>query len=210
MPDSPEFRRLAQSWNEDAYALMLGWVWAGYDLLKAGILQKVDWTKAKDDMEREVTQLLAPRIRQCMPSETFCYLEHAPKERETRKPPPAQPPEYDLAFVLYANERIMWPMEAKVLSTDRDTSAYVKDILAEFLTCRYAPFSDGGAMLGYLLSGHPSSAYAKIAEELGVTLVDQPNFPGRNHRTSRHFRKVPNGKSYPRNFLCHHLLMPLK
>jgi hypothetical protein len=188
---------------------MLGWIWAGYDLLVAEVLNKVNWQRAKDDLEREITQLLEPRIRRSMPPDVFCYVQHASKERETRKPPPAQPPEYDLAFVLYANERVMWPLEAKVLLTDQDTSSYVRDVLNEFLTCRYAPFSAEGAMLGYLLSGDPARTFARIAEHLHARLADCGSFVGRAHKVSAHARHVPVGKPYPKAFRCHHLLMPL-
>jgi len=194
----------------DACALMLGWVWGGYDLLGEDVLRKVNWNQAKDDLEREITQLLEPRIRRCMPAETFCYIQHAPTERETRKPAPAQPPEYDLGFVLFSNERIIWPMEAKVLSTDQDTASYVSDVLHQFLTCRYGPFSEEGAMLGYLLSGMPSKAFAKIAVKLGVKLAVLGAFSARNHRVSSHSRQVPAGKAYPKSFRCHHLLMVLR
>jgi hypothetical protein len=188
---------------------MMGWVWAGYDLLVVEVLRAVNWRRPKDDLERELTQLLAPRVRRCMPPGAFCYIEHGPYERETRKPPPAQPPQYDLAFVLFANERVMWPMEAKVLSTDRDTSAYTHDVLNEFLTCRYAPFSEEAAMLGYLLSGDPARAFGKIETQLGVSLIDHSAFRRRNHKVSAHSRQVPQGKTYSATFRCHHLLMPV-
>lgn len=209
-PAPVAFGRLARAWSADAATLMMGWVWAGYDLLAEEVLCKTDWTSAGADLERELTQLLEPRIRHCMPSDAFCYVQHGPNERETRKPAPAQPPEYDLAFVLYANERIMWPLEAKVLPTDQQVDAYVKDVKNEFLTCRYAPFSEEGAMLGYMLSGCPLKAFAKIAQELGVMLVLHPDFARRHHRVSSHIRSVPSGKRYPKRFRCHHLMMPLQ
>ena len=205
-----EFKHLVRKWRFDASTLMLGWIWAGYDLLVAEILSKADWHVAKDDLEREISQLLEIRIRRSMPQVTFCYIQHEPKERETRKPAPAQPPEYDLAFVLYSNERIMWPMEAKILKTDQQVDGYIKDIQNEFLTCRYAPFSDEGAMLGYMLSGLPDIVFLKIAEALGAKLKGHRDFPNRYHRISSHLRLVPKGKPYPKNFRCHHLMMPVK
>lgn len=209
-PAPIEFKQLAHKWRSDASTIMLGWVWAGYDLLVAEILSKVDWNVAKDDMEREITQLLEIRIRRSMSPITFCYIQHEPKERETRRPAPAQPPEYDLAFVLYSNERIMWPMEAKILKTDQQVSVYIEDVKNEFLTCRYAPFSDEGAMLGYMLSGHPDRAFLKISEALSVKLTGHRDFPDRDHRVSSHLCKVPKNKPYPTSFRIHHLMMPLK
>lgn len=209
-PTPLEFKHLVHKWRFDASTLMLGWIWAGYDLLVAGILSKVDWNVAKDDLEREITQLLEIRIRDSMPPATFCYIQHEPKERETRKPAPAQPPEYDLAFVLYSKERIMWPMEAKILKTDQQIDEYIKDIQNEFLTCRYAPFSDEGAMLGYMLSGHPDRAFLRISQDLGVGLTGHRDFLNRDHKVSSHIRLVPKGKPYPADFRCHHLMMPVK
>ncbi len=208
-PYPAEFGSLARKWRSDASTLMLGWVWEGYDILLQEVLSKVDWRLAKDDLEREITQLLEPRIRRCMPSETFCYIQHASRERETRKPAPAQPPEYDLAFVLYANERIMWPMEAKILESDQKIHMYVNDVKNEFLTGRYAPFSDEGAMLGYMISGDPLKAFSKIAHVLRVKLNKHPDFTNRNHRVSSHRRKSSQRKRLPKRFRCHHLMMPL-
>jgi hypothetical protein len=79
-----------------------------------------------------------------------------------------QPPEYDLAYVLRADERIMWPLEAKVLETDGDVGEYIKDLKNEFLTCRYAPFSSEGAMLAYLLSGKPEIVFGNLAQRFRV------------------------------------------
>jgi len=182
----------------------------GYDLLTGEVLSRVDWDLAKDDLEREITQLLEPRIRKIMPAETFCYIQHEPKERETRKPAPAQPPEYDLAFILYENERIMWPIEAKVLSKDLSVGEYVKDVKNEFLTCRYAPFSDSGAMIGYLLSGDPNNSFSAISNKLQVELTKDNNFKKRPQRISYHIRSVPKDKNYPKKFFCYHLILEIK
>ena len=207
LPVADEFASMARRWRSDASVRMLQWVWDGYDLLVAEVLSKADWDKARDDLEREITELLEPRVRRCMPAHAFCYIQHGAKERETRLPAPAQPPEYDLAFVLYSNERVKWPMEAKVLHTDSDVSDYVRDIRCEFLTCRYSPFSAEGAMLGYLLSGDPTAAFSHIAKALRAKLAASPHFPDRHHRTSSHQRQVPAGRPYPRLFRCHHLIM---
>ncbi|TFH51772.1 MAG: hypothetical protein E4G89_01940 [Methanothrix sp.] len=54
------------------------------------------------------------------------FVQHNSYEHESRKAPPAQAPEYDIAFVLYQNERIKWPLEAKVLRTQQGISEYVR------------------------------------------------------------------------------------
>jgi hypothetical protein len=112
---------------------------------------------------------------------------------ETAESDGAQPPAYDIAFVLNANFRIMWPLEAKLLRTDGQLSDYVGDLRANMLTGRYAPFSNSAGMLGFLLSGQPVTAAKGIAARLAVALLPYPVFhPQREHYLSQHRRSVPN------------------
>lgn len=161
----------------------------------------------EQDLERSITQLLAPRIDRAMSGDEPFYVQHGPFERETMQPPPAQPPQYDIAFVLRKEERIMWPMEAKVLETSGAVSDYIKDIREQFLTCRYAPFTGEGAMLGYLLSGTTGNAFQNIARKTQCKLEAHPAFSSRPQRLSRHTRNIPSGKAYPSKFSCHHLML---
>lgn len=158
------------------------------------------------DLERSITQLLEPRIRLVMSGYEPFYIQHEPKERAEMKSS-GQPAEYDMAFVLRADERIMWPLEAKVLETSDRILSYVEAIEEKYIKCVYAPFSSEGAMLGYLLSGTPSAAFANIAAKISCVLVDHPSFPLRPHKLSEHVRIVPLGKSYPPSFRCHHLIL---
>jgi hypothetical protein len=103
----------------------------------------------------------------------------------------------------------MWPLEAKVLRTDGAVGQYTREITENFLTCRYAPFSGDGAMLGYLLEGEPTRAFENIAIKTPCALEDHPDFYSHYHKISVHERSVPEGKDYPVNFSCHHLIMPL-
>src|SRR5260370_19631617 len=135
------------------------------------------------------------------------YIQHGPFERETMALPPAQPPQYDLAFVLYAEERIMWPLEAKVMETPRTVAEYERDVREQFVTCRYAPFSSAGAMLGYLLSRSASDALHNIQVALACKLESVTGFSSRHHRVSSHYRNVPRDKNYPSDFRCHHLVL---
>ena len=109
-----------------------------------------------------------------------------------------------------ANERIMWPLEAKILEKDKSIGEYTKDLTEDYLTCRYAPFSDSGAMVGYLLSGDPLTTFSAISEKIGIELRVHEDFTDRNHRISFHCRKVPESKPYPQIFFCHHLIMKMK
>jgi hypothetical protein len=106
---------------------------------------------------------------------------------------------------MQADERIMWPMEAKVLETPNRLASYLRDVQEEFLTCRYAPFSGSGAMLGYLLTGTSGEALVNIATKLACTLTSLGTV--RAHAVSHHQRILPPGKPWPTEFVCHHLIM---
>lgn len=198
-----DFVALANRWCAGHAARLLGFVWQGYDLLlkelPAGINNK--------DLERSITESLAERIRRVMSGDEPFYIEHGPYERETMKPPPAQPPQYDLAFKLRAQEWIMWPLEAKPLETDGAVSEYKNDVNNEFLTCRYAPFSSEGAMLGYLLKGRPENVFCALEEKIPCSLVIHPDFEDRPCKVSDHVRQVESGKPYPSQFRCYHLIL---
>jgi hypothetical protein len=209
-PDTPEFGAIAQQWNEHAITLLLGYVWKGYDRLAVADLPLISWDAALDDVERDISQILEPYIHEEMTGIEPFFVQHGSFERESRQPSPAQPLQYDIAFVLWANRRIMWPLEAKLIHTDKELARYIADIREQFLTCRYAPFSSGGAMLGYFLGGSADVFFAGIAGELVCSLCGHPNFPERLHRVSTHVRRVPRGKAYPKEFSCHHMVMPLR
>ena len=123
-------------------------------------------------------------------------------------PSPAQPPQYDIAFVLRTDEDMMWPLEAKVLGTAGRVSDYLDDVKNQYLICRYAPFSGSAAMLGYLLSGDASDALDSIGKKLGCALHEMKGpLSMRPHKISHHVRVVPAGKLYPIDFACHHLIL---
>ena len=197
-----DFTLLAREWCPDQSALLLGFVWNAYDQMLADN-PPVD----SADLERSITERLAPRITRAMSGDEPFYAHHEPKERETRKSHRGQPPEYDLAFVLWKDETVMWPLEAKVLETSANVSEYVNALRERFLKCKYAPFCGEGAMLGYLLSGSSFDAFKNIGATVPCMLVDHPSFPHRPHKLSEHVRMVPLGKSYPASFRCHHLIL---
>lgn len=199
-------------WSRDFSTNLLGYVWQAYDLFHDEALSKVDVSKAEDDLERDITMSLERRIHRVMKGgfEPFT-VQHNPYEEESRRPAPAQPPQYDIAFVLNGDERVMWPLEAKVLKSDSvaAVTAYADDVNNQYLTCRYAPFSSEGAMLGFLLSGDEEVAFTSVETKVPCTLTAHPDFPSRHHKTSDHTRTVPSGKTYPCDFRCHHLMMKI-
>ncbi len=198
----PAFLDLAATWAPEPARQFLSLVWLAYDAMHES-MPFID----SGDLERSITQVLEPRISAAMTGFEPFYVQHGPFERETKRPAPAQPPEYDLAFVLRADERIMWPLEAKVLETPGAVAAYAHDVENEFLKCRYAPFSSSGAMLAYLISGDATDALASIATKLGCKLHDVVEHSARPNRVSKHTRIVPSGKLYPSAFNCYHLVL---
>ncbi len=208
-PLTPEFSAIADSWSPDFSANLLRLVWEAYDLLAVELLSMVDCSQNDDSLETSITQELEKRIRRLMSGDELFDVQHKPCEYETRLPAPAQAPEYDIAFALRAFPRTMWPLEAKVLRTDKALAEYVKEIRANFQKCRYAPFSNQGAMLGYLVSGSELKALDNIQKKLRRTLSQHSDFPNRPHKTSEHRRIVPSGKPYPKHFRCHHLILRL-
>jgi hypothetical protein len=209
-PDTPEFNAVLHRWRADGSIILLRLVWKGYDSFCAECLTQVDCSEDDGDLERDITQLLEPKIREGMTGFEPFDVQHGPYERESWLGSSAQPPLYDIAFSLRSNPRVMWPLEAKVLRTDGSVAEYIKEIKSNFLTCRYAPFSSEAAMLGYLLEGDSGVAFSNIGNKGNWKLNTHPQFPDRDHRTSDHKRKIPEGKDYPANFRCHHLLFNIK
>ena len=86
-------------------------------------------------------------------------------------------------------------------------ASYVSDVTEQFLTCRYAPFSTSGAMIGYLLKGDANDAFATIAQKLACELRPVTGQVDKKNRVSNHLRTVPAGKAYPAAFSCYHLIL---
>lgn len=199
-----DFVALAGRWCASHSVILLNFVWQGYDLLLAEFPAGIN----ENNLERSITQSLVSRIRRMMSGDEPFDIEHGFYEQETMQSPPAQPPEYDLAFVLrYPYERIMWPLEAKVLKTDGAVGEYVKGMNDKFLSCYYAPFSREGAMLGYLLSGTTESVFRNLEAKVPCALAAHPDFPNRPCKMSDHTRHVEAGKPYPSQFRCYHLIL---
>lgn len=209
-PETPEFVAAAQALAENVVATMIDALWAGYDKLREEVLDPLGQHEPGDEAERQLTLLLHLRVDNVLTGYEPFTCRHAYREFETRMDPPAQAPEYDIAFVLRSNERICWPVEAKVVATERTIAAYVRDVREEFLTCRYGPFSSSGAMVAYMLGGRPAVFFRNVGEALPVEMAPVPWTGQRPHRVSLHERSVPLGKSYPKTFECYHLAMPIR
>lgn len=209
-PETPEFVEAAELLAENVVETMTNALWNGYDKLREDVLVALGRYEPGDEMERQVTLLLHPRVSDTLSGFEPFTCHHAYREFETRLPAPAQAPEYDLAFVLRSNPRVCWPVEAKVVATDRTIAAYVADIRDQYLSCRYAPFSAGGAMLAYMITGTAATFFDNVAGALSCRM-DTPSWAGsRAHRSSVHERSVPKAERTPRTFECHHLAMPIR
>jgi len=209
--DKHEFVVLAKTWQPDAIAVLLNLLWKGYDLYQSDVLSKIDLSQADDQLERDITQSLSIYIQMASSGDEPFMIRTEWFEMEGREPSPARPKQYDLAFVWSnpPNVRIIFPIEAKVLRSDKAVSEYVKEITGNYVSYRYAPFSSEGGMIGYLLKGTPKTAFVNIATLVPCTLLDHPDFPSRDHKISDHQRNVPVDKTYPVKFRCHHLLLQL-
>ena len=170
---------------------------------------KLAHTQANEELERTITQLLEPCISRQLSGDEPYYVQHGPYENATRQPPPAQPPQYDLAFVLHQNPKVMWPLEAKLLRSDGTVAPYVQDIRNEFLTGRYAPYASSSAMLGYLLHGSPAKVLDNIEAAIACLLQPHPAFSTRHHRISDHSRNLPRADFVSGLFQCHHLILEM-
>ena len=207
--ESQDYGTLARTWGDGAIEIMMRASWKGYEELTAELLGEVDTTQADEELERGISQLLEPCIRRHLSGDEPYFVQHGSYEFATRKPAPAQPPQYDIAFVLRENGKVMWPLEAKVLRTDRSVARYVRDIREEFLTGRYAPYVNGGGMLGYLFGGTSVNALSHIESALGCRLKRFRRFDPDVHRVSLHTRRLEKAEFLSGVFRCHHLIMVL-
>ena len=210
-PETQDFVELAVGWRSDAIKVLWNYVWQGWDSYCLENLSKVDLSEADEQLERMITQDLELDIRRVMSGDEPFTIQHERFEGELRNPSPARPKQCDLSFVWFANRRITYPLEAKVLRSDSNdgVKAYVEEISENFLKFRYAPFSSEAGMLGYLLEGSSTIAFNNIAIAVPCTLSEHPDFLGREHRVSDHKRSVLADNRYPVKFRCHHLLLQL-
>ena len=214
----PDAVEIARAWTSNLVDQLIDLVWTASDRLRNGDFARVDDWEDLYDLERDITEHMADAVQAELHARGGLLpvtFSHAPRERSSRLSDVGQPKEYDLGFKHNSDKRMVWPVEAKVIRGDEDTSKnlgdYVETLNTRFLTCAYAPYSPSGAMLGYLKAGDPEVVAECVARRLGA--VFGPYEPQREsglHRVSDHKRSVPGGKPYPVDFQCHHLLMSLR
>jgi hypothetical protein len=199
-----ELVALAKAWSVDAATLILDVVWRAYDTMAADPRLRDAILAATDNLERNITEQLEAAIQELLTGNEPFSVQHEATEGESR-PPRGRPPQYDIAFKMKGNVRVMWPLEAKVMPPDQPMSGYIETVKDRFLTCVYAPFTGEGAMVGYVLRADIEDLFRQISETLGSKFEVFASI--RAHRISAHERNVPEGRAYPKAFRCHHLLM---
>lgn len=211
----PGVDALVRIWTDEMTHRLLHHVWEAYDRFYSDLLSDIDWTEDYEQLERNISWEFVLAINNTMDKFLPCTVQHSPPEFETRSSRAAKPPEYDIAFVWKSDPRLMWPLEAKIVKTDNDIDDnlrdYIQTLRERFLMCKYAPFSNGGAMLCYFKAGDITTLLGNIERRLECALPQYSGFPDRPHRISEHVRTVPPEKAgtYPAHFRCHHIIMLL-
>jgi hypothetical protein len=181
---------------------MLRSVWLAFDQLREESFQL---DRDDQNVEDSITFFAYLRMQELVDGMAPYSLVHKPLEDEHRTSPFGPSPTPDLGFVYKANPRAVFPIEAKLLRTDSSVSAYVREIQENFLSGRYACFSSEAAMLGYLLSGVPATAFDRISAKMKCPLKNYAPLSDRDHRVSQHTRHTGAEKAEP--FRCHHMIV---
>jgi hypothetical protein len=201
-PMDVESHQQAQEWAGAASLQVLDWTWRAFDALRTNVLNRIDLRQPLEQLERDLTSHHFREIQKLWTRETDGYSAFAPQhewsEMATRSPAPAKPPANDIAFVWNDNQRVAWPIEAKVVSTVAALAKYLQDT-AKFTNGKAAPFVGEGAQIAYLLSGLADSFFLNLSNHFTLEVVNE--FANRSHRCSRHKRT-----SAPA-LLLHHMAM---
>lgn len=203
-PADPDSLAEAARWAEEVSDRVLDWIWRSFDEVLAKCLSNIDLNTPLEEIERDLVSKHFVELLRLWRMETDGFPTFFPvhewPEVASRPKPPGRSPAYDLAFVADDNQRVAWPIEAKVLPTDSTLAKYMEDV-NKFLTGTAAPFVGEGGVLGYLLSGTPAAFLAKLERTMKQPLGKAPKFSTRPHRTSTHSRAPA-----PRLRL-HHMIM---
>jgi hypothetical protein len=183
----------ASRWAEAITTQVLDWTWRAFDQLRSVHLSHVNLLAPLEQLERDLTSKHFIEIQRLSSEETggFCSVvpHHEFPEMHTRPNAPGKPPSYDLAFVCYENQRIAWPIEAKVLKTANTLAPYLDDV-RKFTDGTAAPLVGEGGLIAYLLAGAAADLFEALSVELAQPLQPLLAFLERPHLTSHHDRDV--------------------
>jgi hypothetical protein len=187
-----ESRRQAEEWTAGVSIQVLSWTWRAFDALHTNVLSQVDMSQPLDQLERDLTSKHFIEIQRLFAAETdgmsSIVPHHEFPENESRPGGSGKPPASDISFIWYDNQRVSWPIEAKVLSTSGTLAPYLGDV-KKFTDGIAAPFSGAGAQIAYLLSGTTDDFFNNLGPALSLVLQTMPEFSSRAHRVSSHTRR---------------------
>lgn len=190
-PMDDESHRLAENWAAGITFQALDWTWRSFDALRENVLSQVDFKQPLDQLERDLTSKHFIEINRLFAAETeglsSIIPHHEFPENESAPGGSGKPPASDLSFIWYHNQRVSWPIEAKVLKTPGTLAEYLGDT-AKFENGIAAPFVGEGAQVAYLLSGTTSDFFSNLSGKLASPLQPVAEFSTRPHRASRHTR----------------------
>jgi hypothetical protein len=203
-PMDDESRRQAEVWAVGVSAQVLGWTWSAFDALCANVLNEVDMSQPLEQLERDLTSKHFIEIQRIFGAETEGFSSILPHhefpENESRPGGSGKPPASDISFVWYENQRVSWPVEAKVVPTPGSLSEYLGDT-KKFVDGIAAPLVGEGAQIAYLLTGKADSFFDNLRTLLPSPLASLPEFSERAHLVSSHART-----SHP-DLQLHHMAM---
>ncbi len=203
-PMDNDSRRQAENWAAGITFQALDWTWRGFDALCENVLRQVNLNQPLDQLERDLTSKHFIEINRLFAAETeglsSIIPHHEFPENESAPGGSGRPPASDLSFIWYHNQRVSWPIEAKVLKTPGTLVEYLGDT-AKFENGIAAPLVGEGAQIAYLLTGTTDDFFTKLKAKLTSPLDPVQGFSDRPHRVSSHRRAAA-------PVLClHHLAM---
>ncbi len=187
-----EARQQAENWARGFTDRALDWTWRGFDALHANLLSRVDTTQPLDQIERDLTSKHFIEINRLFAAETeglsSVIPHHEFPENESAPGGSGRPPASDISFVWYENQRVSWPIEAKVLKNPATLADYLADT-AKFENGIAAPLVGEGAQIAYLLTGTTDEFFANLSMKLTAPLQFVLEFSKRPHRASAQARQ---------------------
>lgn len=199
----------ARQWAGDVAVQVLDLIWRSFDRLKENHLAEVDLAQPLEQLERNLAALHFIELNTLWAQETGGYSSIVPipewPELESRPAAPGKPPAYDFAFVFTDNQRVSWPIEAKVVPTPNTLAAYMSDI-TKFVSGVAAPLTGEGGVIAYLLDGEELEFLVALESKLGEPLkeISASALMYRAHRVSQHERSPAS------QLRLHHLVMLCK
>jgi len=199
--------RQAASWAAGVTQQVMDWTWRAFDALYSNVISDVDMTQPLDQLERDLTSKHFIEINRLFAAETDGFSSIVPHhefpENESAPGGSGRPPASDISFVWYENQRVSWPIEAKVIRTAGTLADYLNDTV-KFESGIAAPLVGEGAQIAYLLTGTTDGFFDNLSARIPSLLRSLREFPNRAHRVSSHVRiNIPDLKLHHMAMLCY-------